>query len=125
MTSTINLILLQTNLKEHAKGEYEFRNTRTGTRIIKKEMPDYSGMKFYLKKNNLHCFIFSPNSEKPIKAVIHHLPSDTPAEDISNNPQDVGFNFIILRQLTTNRRTPNRQTYVETLPPILVTLIKM
>jgi hypothetical protein len=64
MTSTTNLILLQTNLKQHVKGEYEFRNTRTGTRIITKEMPDYSGMKFYLEKNNVHYFTFSPNSEK-------------------------------------------------------------
>jgi hypothetical protein len=28
MTSTTNLIRLQTDLKEHDKGEYEFRNTR-------------------------------------------------------------------------------------------------
>jgi hypothetical protein len=37
-------------------------------------MVDYSAMKFYLEKNNLHYFTFSPNSEKPIKAVIHHFP---------------------------------------------------
>jgi hypothetical protein len=37
-------------------------------------MANYSTMKSYLEKNNLHCFTFSPNSEKPIKAVIHHLP---------------------------------------------------
>jgi hypothetical protein len=28
----------------------------------------------YLEKNNLHYFNFPPNSEKPIKAVIHHFP---------------------------------------------------
>jgi hypothetical protein len=37
MTSTTNLIQLRSDLKEHVKGEYEFRNTRNGTRIITKE----------------------------------------------------------------------------------------
>lgn len=37
-------------------------------------MVDYLAMKSYLEKNNLHCFIFSINSEKPIKEIIHHLP---------------------------------------------------
>jgi hypothetical protein len=44
ITSTTNLIRLQRDLKEHVKGEYEFRNTRNGTCIIKK-MADYSAMK--------------------------------------------------------------------------------
>jgi hypothetical protein len=42
--------------------------------IITKEMAEYSAMKTYLEKNNLHYFTFSQNSEKPTKAVIHHLP---------------------------------------------------
>jgi hypothetical protein len=37
-------------------------------------MAHYSAMKSYLEKNNLHYFTFSPNYEKPIKAVICHLP---------------------------------------------------
>jgi hypothetical protein len=47
-----------------------------------KEMMDYSAMKSYLVKNNLHYFTFSPNSKKPIKAAICHLPPDMPVEDI-------------------------------------------
>jgi hypothetical protein len=43
-----------------------------------KEMADYCAMKFYLEKNNLHYFTFYPNSEKYIKAVIHHLPPYMP-----------------------------------------------
>jgi hypothetical protein len=35
-------------------------------------------MKFYLEKNNLWYFTSSPHSEKPIKAIIYHLPPDTP-----------------------------------------------
>jgi hypothetical protein len=61
-------------------------------------MTDYSAMKSYLEKNNLPYFIFSPNSEKPIKAVIHHLPPDTPAEDISDSLEDLGFSIINVRQ---------------------------
>jgi hypothetical protein len=64
-------------------------------------------MKSYLEKNNLQYFTYSPKSEKPIKAVIRHLPRDTPAEDISNSLENLGFNVINVRQLTTNRRTPN------------------
>jgi hypothetical protein len=64
MTSTTNPIRLQSDLKDQVKGEYEFPNTWNGTRIMTKEMADYSAMKSYLEKNNLHYFIFSPDSEK-------------------------------------------------------------
>jgi hypothetical protein len=37
MTSTTNLIRLQSYLKEHVNREYEFRNTLHETRIITKE----------------------------------------------------------------------------------------
>jgi hemin uptake protein HemP len=36
MTSTINQTQLKRVLKEHVKGEYEFRNTRSGTLVITK-----------------------------------------------------------------------------------------
>jgi hypothetical protein len=124
MTSTTNLICLLSDLKEHGKAEYEFRNSRNGTRIITKEMADYSAIKSNIQKNNLQYFTFSPNSEKPIKAVIRHLPPDTPAEVIFNSLENLGFNIIDVRQLTTNRRSPNRQTYVENLPLFLVTLTR-
>jgi hypothetical protein len=82
-----------------------------------KEMADYSAMKSYLDKNNLQHFTFSPNSEKPIKAVIRHLPPDTPAVDISNSLENLGYNVFNVRQLTTNqKRAQNGQSYVETLP---------
>jgi hypothetical protein len=56
----------------------------------------------------------------PIKAVILHLPSDTPVEDISNSLEDLGFNVINVRQMTATRRVPNEQTHMETLPLFLV-----
>jgi hypothetical protein len=38
MTSITYLIRLQSDLNEHVKGEYEFRNAWNGTRIITNEM---------------------------------------------------------------------------------------
>jgi hypothetical protein len=60
-------------------------------------MADYSAIKCYLDKSNLHYFTFSPNSEKPIKAVVCNLPPDMQAEDISNSLEDLGFNVINVR----------------------------
>jgi hypothetical protein len=88
MTSASNRIRPQSSLKDHAKGEYEFRNKRNGTRIIKKGKEDYSAMKSYMEKTNLHYFTFSSNSEKPMKAVIRRLPPDTPSEKIPNSLED-------------------------------------
>jgi hypothetical protein len=87
-------------------------------------MADYSAMKFYLEKSNPQYFTFSPNSEKPSNAVIRRLPPDTLADDISSSLEDLGFNVINVRRLTTNRGPPNGQTHMETLPLILVTLIR-
>jgi hypothetical protein len=45
------------------------------------------------------------NSEKPIKAVICHLPPDTPTEDISNSLEGLGFSVISVRQMTADHRS--------------------
>jgi hypothetical protein len=42
LTSAINLINFQDNLKVVVKGNYEFRSTRNGTRVVTREMADYS-----------------------------------------------------------------------------------
>jgi hypothetical protein len=108
MTSTTNLIPIQSDLliKEHVKGEHEFRNTPSVTSIIIKEMADYSAINSYLEKNILQYFTFTPNSENSIKAVIRHLSPVTPAEGISNSLEGLGFSVINVRQLTTNRNAP-------------------
>jgi hypothetical protein len=124
MISTTNLIRLQSILKDHVKGEYNFRNTGNGTHIITKEMVYYSAMKSYLEKNNVHYFTFSPNSEKPIKAVICHLPPNMPAENISNSLENFGFNIVNMRQMMITRTAPNGQTHMEPLPLFLVTLTR-
>jgi hypothetical protein len=81
-------------------------------------------VKSYLEKYNRVYFTYSPNSEKPMNAVIRHLHQDTPAEDISNSLEELGFNVISVKQLVTNRRAPTGQTRLETLPLFLVTLIR-
>jgi hypothetical protein len=86
-------------------------------------MADYSAMKSYLKKNNLHYFTFSSNSQRTIEAIICQLPPDTPVEDISNNPEDLGLN-INARQMMATQRAPKGQTHVEPLPLFLVTLTR-
>jgi hypothetical protein len=74
-------------------------------------MTEYSALKFYREKNNLQYFT-SPNSEKPMKAVINHLPPDRPAEDTSNSLEDLGYNVINARQMTATGTTTNGQTPV-------------
>jgi hypothetical protein len=88
------------------KEDFEFRNTRNGTRIITRGMVDFLAVKFHFEKNILAYFIFYAKSEKPIKAVIRHLPPNTPAEDICGGLVSLGFDVISLKQMTTTRRSP-------------------
>jgi hypothetical protein len=89
-----------------------------------KKMTEYSAMKSYLEKNNLHYFTFSPNSETPIKADIPHLSPDTPPEGIYYSLGDVGFNVINVGHMTATRTVRNGQIHVEPLPLFLVTLTR-
>jgi hypothetical protein len=89
-----------------------------------KEMEDYSAIESYLVGNNLHYFTFSPISEKPMKAVIHHLPPDMSAEDISSSFEDFGFKVMNVRQMTATQRAPNGQTQAVPLPLFLVTITR-
>jgi hypothetical protein len=84
LTSAINLIQLQNQLKGIVNGNFEFRSTRNGTPVTTREMADYSAIRAYFDSNALHYFTFHPKSEKHVKAVIRRLPNDTPAEDISS-----------------------------------------
>jgi hypothetical protein len=103
----------------HFKKEYKFQNTQNRTCIITKEMAAYSAMKSYMVKNNLHSFTFSPNTEKPIKAVICHLPPDKPAEVISNSLEKLSFSIINMRQMTNTRGTsPSIPCYLLTIFPV-------
>jgi hypothetical protein len=121
LTSQENLIAMQKKLKGLCKGTFELRSTRNGARIITKEMADFSAIRTYLENQNLPYFTFFPKSQKPIKAVIRHLPINTPAEDISDGLVEVGFDVITVRQMTTTRGLTTGQSTVN-LPLFLITL---
>jgi hypothetical protein len=107
LTSTTNLMQLQRNIKGIVTGNFEFRNTRSGTRIVTKEMADFSAIRKHLEKNNLPYFTFFPKSENPIKAVICHLPTNTPVQYISEGLVDLGFDIINVKQMSANRQSPS------------------
>jgi hypothetical protein len=56
LTSIINLMQLQRQIKGFVTGNFEFRNTRSETRIVMKEMADFSAIKTNLEKSNLSYF---------------------------------------------------------------------
>jgi hypothetical protein len=53
LTSAINLIQLQKQLKGVAQQGFEFRNTKNGTMLVTKDMVDYQAVKSYFDKNSL------------------------------------------------------------------------
>jgi hypothetical protein len=97
LTSKTNLIQLQKQLKNVAKGDFEFRSTRNGTRVITKVMADFEAVKSHLSCYNLSYFSFFPMSQKPMKAVIRHLPPDTPAGDICEGLMNLGFDALCVK----------------------------
>jgi hypothetical protein len=51
-----------------------------------------------------------------MKAVISHLPHNSPAEDISDGVVSLGFDVISVKQMTATRRSPSEGTTVINLP---------
>jgi hypothetical protein len=101
LTCQINLIQLQRQLKGLRKGNFDFRNTRNGTRVVTKEITDFSAIRSHFESNNLPYFTSYPKSQKLIKAVIRHLPVSALAEDISNGLVNLGFVVINIKQMST------------------------
>jgi hypothetical protein len=116
-----NLTHLQKQLKGMEKQTFEFRSTKNGTRVVTKDIVNYQSVKAYFDSNNLSYYIFYPKSDKPIKAVMRHLPVNTPAEGISERLVNLGFDVISVKQMSTARRSPEGTTHI-TLPMFLVTL---
>jgi hypothetical protein len=121
LTSAANLIQLQKQLKGVAQQNFEFRNTRNGTRVVTKDMVDCQAVKSSFDKKSLSYYAFYPKAEKPIKAVLRHLPNNTPAQDISDGLVDLGFDVISAKQMSSARRSLNGSKPI-TLPLFLVTL---
>jgi hypothetical protein len=68
-------------------------------------MADYSAIKEYLSSQTLNYFTFYPKSLKPIKAIIRHLPGNTPAEEIYEGLVETDFDIISVKQRPTTRRS--------------------
>jgi hypothetical protein len=116
LTSAVNLIQLQKQLKGVVSEDFEFRSTRNGARVITRGMADFQSVKSYFENHNLSYFSFFSKNENPIKAVICHFPHDTPAVDISEGLVSLGFDVVSVKQMTTTRRSPTEEPKVINLP---------
>jgi hypothetical protein len=92
----------------------EFRATRTGIRVVTREMADYSAIMRHLEQNNTHYFPFRAKPERPIKAAIHHVPNDSSGEWVA-----LSFDVINVSQMTSNCPLPHGDTQLVTLSPSL------
>jgi hypothetical protein len=122
LTSTTNLIQLQKQLQNVVKENFEFRSTRNGTRGITRVMADFQSVKSHFDTNNLSYYSFYQKFGKPLKAVIRHLPQNTPAEDISDALVSLGFDVISVKQMTATRRSSPEGSKTINLPFFLITL---
>jgi hypothetical protein len=122
ITAATNLMQLQKVIKSVVKENFEFRNTRNGTRVITKTLADFAAVKSHLEANKRPYFTFYPKYLKPFKAVIRHLPMNTTAEDISEGLMKLGFDIISVKQMTSTRRSQSEETPTKNLPLFLITL---
>jgi hypothetical protein len=83
---------------------------------------EFQSVKSHFDSQNLSSSSFFLKSEKPIKAVIRHLPLNTPAEDISDGLVSLGFDVVSVKQMTATRRTPPEESKIIYLPLFLITL---
>jgi hypothetical protein len=65
LTSETNLLQLQKKLRGLVKGNFEFRTSRNGTRVVTREMADFSAVKAYFTSENLSFYTFFPNLSNP------------------------------------------------------------
>jgi hypothetical protein len=121
LTSTTNLNQLQKQLKSVFKENFQFHSTKNGTRVITRVIVDFQSVKSHFDANNLSCS-FYPKSDKSMKAVIRHLPHNTPADDISDGLVNLGFDVMSVKQMTATRRSSSDGSAIINLPLFLITL---
>jgi hypothetical protein len=103
---------------------FEFLSTRNETRVITRSLADFQSVRSFFDSQRLSYFTFCPKSDKPIEAVIRHLPLNTPAEDISDGLVELGFDVVSVKQMTTTRRSSPEDPKIINLHLFLVTLPK-
>jgi hypothetical protein len=94
LTSEVNLLSTHKDLKAFVNAKFFFRNTASGTRITTKSMADYKIIQKLLGQKCLPFFTFYIKGDKPVKAVIRHLPNNTSSENISVALQELGYEVI-------------------------------
>jgi hypothetical protein len=125
ITSATNLIQLQKHLKGIVKGSFEFQNARNRTRVLTKEMADFSAIKSFFLSKKLTYYTFFLKSQKTVKAVvIRHLLSNMPAEEIYKALVELGFHMISVKQMTITRRSPAEDPENLNLPLFLIILLR-
>jgi hypothetical protein len=90
--------------------------------LLTKEMADFEPSRSSLEKQTSPIFPTSRNQKTTIKAVIHHLPQNTPAKEISDTLVCLRFDVITVKQMTTTRRTPPEGASTVNLPLFFITL---
>jgi hypothetical protein len=88
-------------------------------------MEDFQSVKFHFHAHNFSYYSFYPKSEKPIQAVICHLPHNTPTEYIYDGLVSLGFDISSVKQMTAARRSPSDGSTTINLPLFLITLTRM
>jgi hypothetical protein len=68
--------------------------------------------------------MYHPKSLRPVKAVVRHLPRDTPAEVTSDELLALDFSVISFRQLTSTKQQPQGGSQLVNIPLFLVTLAR-
>jgi hypothetical protein len=107
LTSTTNLIQFRKQVQTVVIENFEFRSTRNGTSVTRE--PWRISNPLNPTSTPVTCPITrsTPNpkkKKKPMKAVIRHLPHNTPAEDISDGLVNLGFDVIRVKQKIVTRR---------------------
>jgi hypothetical protein len=109
---------LQKELKNVVKNDFEFCSTRNGTMVITKGIGGFEAVKSHFTNNNLSYYSYFPKSQKPVKAVIRHLPP--------NNPQRTFMKdwcpWALTLLASSTRRSPSDETTAIPLPLFFITL---
>jgi hypothetical protein len=80
LTSPVNIISFQQDIK-HTAQEFSMRTTGAGIRIATHYTTDHTAILSYLSRHNFSHFTLYSHCDKPIKAVIRHLPINTSSQE--------------------------------------------
>lgn len=83
-------------------------------------MADFSAIKSFFLSRKLHLL---PEITETYKAIIRHLTSNTPTEEIYKVLVDLGFDIISIKQMTTTCQSPAEDPEKCNLPLFLITYI--